>query len=969
MKKLLFIFYLLFTFYYSKAQRGGESKLPLSGNYELSNYVRLHTDPIEKQTHQLAYNKTGIADSSFPLVDRFTNSGSTILSSNWQDNYVIKVGQSVVFDALRSPGNVYPGNTYGQADQLTTLPMKIPSYNNLYIEFNYSGGSTWNDGDSLELQIQYKSGNWSTFWKTSTFDLNKTILLQINQSTFVTDSLDPSHIVFRFINLTNLYAGNTEDFILNYFIFAQKLSTPLYENMSLFSSDSFPSKIYWNQTKTKIVSGLQYGLTWCNPAVFDAFDENNNVYNGSIGAGFADTLASHYIDLTNFNTSDSVFLRFYYRALPNSKNTDSLILQFRNVSGSWITVKGFGGTPFSSFKSYKQYINLSAFKSSLFQFRLINKCSYISSESFKWIASGFNIGKKLSLPVIEDFSTSIIYPNQSLWKDKLVYINNNFPIAAPSFNVATFDGLDSRGNPYGFGRGYCDSLTSWPINLSGYTAADSIYLSFFIEPMGLGGQPNAGDSFIVEMRNSAYDPSLFTTIWSDVPYQYSDSTFTQIFIKIDSSYLHDDFQFRFKNIGSLTGNLEHWNLDYIRIDRGRNKKDTSYFDYAISNVPFSLLKKYSSLPWAHYILNPSLYNIDTQYFYVKNNSASANNINYSRIISDQQQKGVDTFSNVINLFSAGQFYNAFISKKKPLVAAPTNSDTIYFNCKYAIKEATAVDYIPTNDTFVSQTVFSNYFAYDDGSAEAGYDVANRPGSVALGYTLNKPDTLFGIAVFFNQSKVDVTGRSFNFKVWKDIALPPVQTGETVLTDIIGNPCIYPFPGPVYQNKINGFYYYKFHDPILVDSTFYIGWQQNTTFELNVGLDQNYQINGKFATNPMMYFKTTDVPQWQQTQLTGALMMRPIVGKWLDPPLAVKETPEIKNELSIFPNPANNYINIQSTKNKIISVELYDLTGRLITSERFEDKLILPSLRTGIYLLRVNFEDLQVPAIRKIIIQQ
>ncbi|MEI6594930.1 MAG: T9SS type A sorting domain-containing protein [Bacteroidota bacterium] len=967
MKKFLFVINFLFIGYFTFAQNG-EKRSSLTENFELSQYAKLHPDKTERIFGNNIYSKTGLADSSFPFIERFTNPGTFLLFSNWADANVTRIGQSVMFDAFDRFGNVYPGNHYGQADSLTSQPIRLTVSSNLYLEFNYSGGSTWYDGDSLILQILDKNGKWKRIWYSSIYEVNKTITLPIDQTSIPLDSLDPTHIVFRFINLTNLYSGITEDFILNYFVFAHKLDLPAYDNMSVFSEDSFPSKVYWSQAKTKIAIGSQLGLPWCNPAVFDAFDENKKLYSNTAGTGFADTLASHYIDLSNFTSKDSVFLRFYYRAMPSSKPADSLFLEFKNSSGLWIRVKGFSGSPFNNFKLFSQYVNFTNFKSAFFQFRLINKTTYTLNDTSKWIVSGFNFGKKLSLPLIEDFSSSKIFPDPGYWKDKLVYINNHFPIDPPSFNVATFDGLDNRGNPYGFGRGYCDSLTTWPINLSGYTVADSIYLSFFIEPKGLGEKPSSNDSFIVEMRNSPYDPNAFTTVWGTVASKYPDTAFTQIFIKIDSSYLHDDFQFRFKNIGSLTGNLKHWNLDYIRLDRGRNKNDTSYTDDAISTAPQSLLKTYSSLPWGHYILNKALFDIDTQYFYLKNNSNNSHNTNYYRVIYDQQKSVVETYSNIINNFPAGQIYKAFVPKTNPLVTPSATVDTVLFTCKYSLKEATSVDNIPSNDTFVTQQIFSNYFAYDDGSAEAGYDVANRPGSVALGYNLPKADTLYGIALFFNQSAVNVSGRSFNFKVWKDIAQPPAQSGETLLKDIIGNPCEYPFSGPVYQNKINGFYYYKFHDPIAVDGKFYIGWQQSTIFELNIGLDQNYQVNGKYATNPMMYYKTTDVPQWQQTQLTGALMMRPIVGKWIDPPLAVKEYQHFENTILVFPNPASNMVNIQSNKAGIFSVELMDMTGRLILSEKTEGQLSLPSLQTGIYLLKITDED-QQSLVKKIIIQQ
>ena len=976
MKKILLIVCLFFV-HFLFAQSGAEVAIPLSGNFQLSQYAKLHPDKIEKKLfNNTIFSKTGYADSSFPFVERFTNSGNLIPANNWQDASVSKVGQTGVFNALDKNGNVYPGNTYGQADTLTSQNISLTTLNNLYIEFMYSIGSTWYDGDSLKLAVLDKHGKWRLLWQTSTSDINKTVFLTFDTTTIPLDSLNPAHIVFRFINSTILYIDNSEDFILHNFVFAHKIDVPFYDNMSSFSKDSFPSKQYWSQAKTTITNGAQFGLTWCNPAVFNALDENKNVYNNSVGSGYADTLMSHYIDLTKFELSDSVFLKFYYRAMPNNKVSDSLILQFRNNAGNWIHLKSFAGNPFNDFRIFSQYINLPIYRGSLFQFRLINKCSYTANDSLKWIVSGFGIDSKLSLPIIEDFSTSAIYPNKHIWKDKLVYINNNFPIAPPSFNVATFDGLDSRGNPYCtncplLSHSYCDSLTSMPINLAGYTVADSIYLSFFIEPGGFGKIPNSGDSFIVEMRNKPYDPNSFISVWGNVASQYSYDKFTQVLILVDSSFLHDDFQFRFKNIGSLNGNTDQWHLDYIRLESGRNKKDTNYFDNAISMVPTSLISPYSSMPWKHYFTSPLAFDIDTQYFKIKNNYKDPNSPLYYRTIYNDQHTLIDSFGTKLNNFAAGRFTDPFLPRTHILSSSNPTTDTVLVNCKYSIKEGTAIDNIPTNDTLNSQQIFSNYFAYDDGSAEAGYAVTNYAGSVALGYALSVPDVLYGIAIFFNQSAYNVSDHPFEFRVWERVGLPPAQTQETVLKDIVGNPCVYPFPGPVYQNQINGFYYYKFHDPIIVTDTFFIGWHQSTKFELNVGLDQNFQLNGVYGTNPMMYFKTMDVPQWQQTQLTGALMIRPIVGKWIDPPPPPVGVQQIKHpdlDVSIYPNPARNEITIQTNKTEILSIELMDMAGRLILSEKIEDKLVLPALQTGMYLLKIINSD-QQSTVKKIIIQQ
>lgn len=89
----------------------------------------------------------------------------------------------------------------------------------------------------------------------------------------------------------------------------------------------------------------------------------------------------------------------------------------------------------------------------------------------------------LNLPFFEDFTSYSGYPDNTVWTDREIYINNTMCVSPVSWGVATFDGLNADGIPYepniNIGLVYADSLTSMPIDLSSNTPADSIYLSFF----------------------------------------------------------------------------------------------------------------------------------------------------------------------------------------------------------------------------------------------------------------------------------------------------------------------------------------------------------------------------------------------------------------------------------------------------------------------------------------------------------
>ncbi|MFI5221982.1 MAG: T9SS type A sorting domain-containing protein [Bacteroidia bacterium] len=959
MRKYFYILIFVFAFKNVFAQKHNEVKLPVTTNYQLQQFAEKIGNHPSPSTSGNSFFKTNIGDSSFPFIDRFMVQSARPDPLLWPYSQVAIRNQSAVFDAMDTSHNVYSGS-FGAADPLYSIPVFFPANSSIYVEFSYSTGATWSLGDSLVLQVQ-NSSNWQTIWTSANLSVRRSVYqMDIDPNALNLSTI--SGVVFRFINYTNLTSSNTEDFLLHYFVFTLKWNAPGYENFSSTTSDSFPSKFYWEQGKTQVANGATLGVGVNKVAVFDAFDENNNLYNGGAGGGFADTLTSNFIDLTRYAISDSVFLCFSLMAMPNAKPSDSILVEFKSNIGNWFRQVIYPGNTNGKFILFNKQVNYGKMRTSYFQFRIINKCNYTSNDTLKWIVSGFSINKKIKIPFIEDFSTSSIYPDQTKWLNKAVFINNNFPLHPPSFNVATFDGLDSRGNAYGFLRTYCDTLTSQSIDLSAYQRTDSVYLSFFIEPMGLGQSPRASDSFIVEMRNSSSDPNSFVNVWTGLAPQYSPTKFTQIIFLVDSAFLHNDFQFRFKNIGSQTGNLNHWNLDYIRLDKGRSQNDLFYDDLAISSTPFTLLNNYTSMPWKHFVLDSGSVLADTSYFFVKNNSISYTSFTYSYSIYNQQPSQVYNFPSGYPRLDAGKDTSIILHFKPTLTPFFTPSaDTVSFTCKYAVQRGTTNDNIPSNDVYYTQTNFSNYFAYDDGSAEAGYAIANYPGMVALKYTIDTPDTLFGISVFFNQSFQNVSNRPFEFRVWKDVALPPVATGQTELYRE-------GVTGPQYMNTINGFYYFKFQNPVPVSGHFYIGWFQYQVFDLNVGLDQNFMLKGQYAVNPNMYFKTFDDSIWYQTQLTGALMMRPIVGKWLNQPQGVDEVKKETDEISVYPNPANDVIYISSGLQKKYSAELMDMTGREIISDVNCSVLRLPSVSSGIYILKLTDEN-KNQVVKKMIINQ
>ncbi|MBK9213821.1 MAG: hypothetical protein IPO14_12990 [Saprospiraceae bacterium] len=95
----------------------------------------------------------------------------------------------------------------------------------------------------------------------------------------------------------------------------------------------------------------------------------------------------------------------------------------------------------------------------------------------------------LSLPFFDDFVQNKI--DSTNWTDGFVFVNYGMAVNPPSLGVATFDGINENGKPYGGGHGLSDILTSSFIDLSNQ-GSDSLFLSFFYSPKVMGYNHTSG---------------------------------------------------------------------------------------------------------------------------------------------------------------------------------------------------------------------------------------------------------------------------------------------------------------------------------------------------------------------------------------------------------------------------------------------------------------------------------------------
>ena len=547
----------------------------------------------------------------------------------------------------------------------------------------------------------------------------------------------------------------------------------------------------------------------------------------------------------------------------------------------------------------------------------------------------------LELPFFDDFSKQTIYPDPSKWQDKFVFINNTYSEKQRTSGVATFDAIDHTGRLYETASSAvfeADHLTSNPINLS-YTSADDIYLSFLYEPGGLADQPENKDFLILQFYAPAetkwYDIWVAPTVTSD--------TFRAVIIRIDNAkYLKKGFMFRFINFASLSsvatdpsmaGNCDQWNIDYVLLGKNRSDADTTAADVAFTKPVRSILKTYESMPWTQFrqvFLSEMGPWITINY---QNNDKIVRNVTRSFKIFDVY-KNVEAHS-----FTAGA------TNIDPLTPVSYNANLIYtFNSTstdsalFRIKSILTTDIFDPkgNDTLIYYQKFGNYFAFDDGSAEAGYGVnglGSKNAMVACWFKTFLADTLRAVQICFNDSYLNSNLRSFDLMVWADNNGVP---GETIYSQE---------EMMVTQGKgINGFYTYLITDPIELKSTFFIGWRQRSETFLNAGYDINTPQEGR-----QFYWLNGN---WISSQAKGSIMIRPQFGPRINN-TGIPQLRDRGSKLRIWPNPANDVITMDygdiSLQN-IPEVRITDLFGHEIIRADYTGTLDISGLVPGSYIV-------------------
>ncbi|MCL2042120.1 MAG: hypothetical protein FWG84_08830 [Bacteroidales bacterium] len=618
--------------------------------------------------------------------------------------------------------------------------------------------------------------------------------------------------------------------------------------------------------------------------------------------------------------------------------------------------------------------------------------------------------ESLWLPFFDDFTYDGPYPDEALWGDNFAFVNTSFQKNPANRGVATLDALDAEGKIYSHASPYpfmADYLTSRPIrtdsiiindNMQRLSPSDSLYLSFFYQPQGLGDAPERNDSLVLEFFVKYADTIMYIdstyhaadTLWNvDNPeiwdeiyaaYWEKDTTYNIIpeqwrhvwsspGMPIDTFYakhkqwmaqemipitdiadFRSDFRFRFRNYASLPdntlpswqSNMDQWNIDYVYLNYNRFAADMTYSDISFVNPGESFLQNFSAMPYRQYEANPYSA-MKPQFTTVFTNLSNVTqNADYSyriydpdgnQVGTDEQYSNVEWTNTILPAITTGiQSEIVPIVMMFPTAGVFSIKQTLIDNVSHDPRLSDSITYLQ---------VFDNYFAYDDGTPEAGYGLTPTQAMLAVRFPLNTPrDTLQAVDIFFNttptrQSEGHI--EYFRLMVWNDNHGEP---GDTLYTS----------NEVLYSGEAGQFIRFPVNRMVLLPSGFFVGVQQSTADNINIGFDYSNDMGSRNM------YKIYNDP-WKKSYYQGSIMIRPVMGT-PDITVSPSQTPP-STTIAVFPNPLTSEQQIRIQKpdsfadDHEITLKIYDGVGKQCYEAPYtKPEVTLNNLYNGMFIIKL-----------------
>jgi hypothetical protein len=574
--------------------------------------------------------------------------------------------------------------------------------------------------------------------------------------------------------------------------------------------------------------------------------------------------------------------------------------------------------------------------------------------------------ESLRLPFWDDFSFTKSVPDSSLWQNsEHIAVTNTVAVNPPSYNTATFDGIDAFGQPYSQDpneSGEADSLVSHPINLGSEelsaAAQASVYLSFYWQLQGRGNRPDPEDSLKLYFLD---DQSVWHAVWREGGRQEIDSAaFKQEIISLQQTgntlgvnFFHDEFRFKLASHNRRSGMYDLWHVDYIYLDKDRNSSNIYYQDRSISAIPSSLFSPYTALPIDQYFAAPHKYTSPEFSFtaFSLEQPGKYEPVNYSIVTLHKNDTVYELAQKrpFQSLLEGQQYFDVVNPGIDPssLRAYRQDRDSLYLSTLVKLFSEEALPFFNHNDTARIENVLHDYFAFDDGSAEYGMEVRGGRGvRIAVEFSLELRDTLTHLDLYLPYFRQSAGGQYVDIKIWKRLADEEnEQTDSLLYTErdvMLANS-----PG------LNQFISYPLRfAQKLEPGTFYIGIEKRSDRFLVLGFDRNTDSRDHV-------YVSTDGFSWHHgMEDAGSLMLRPRFEQGVSPDVLSSREPAYSYPVNLYPNPSNGSFRVVSEARLL---QVYNSQGQLLKTVEpapgsFESFIDLRGHSGGLYIVKLHFKD-------------
>ncbi|NML65464.1 T9SS type A sorting domain-containing protein [Hymenobacter sp. RP-2-7] len=567
------------------------------------------------------------------------------------------------------------------------------------------------------------------------------------------------------------------------------------------------------------------------------------------------------------------------------------------------------------------------------------------------------------------------------------YVSNRLAVAPPTRGTVTLDGLRANGLPYNPGSptvyGATDTLTSQPIDLSGLGPGSNVYLSYAWQAGSVQGAPasSSGNAPVQLLLEFLDRDGIWNGIWTFSSQGSRTGFRQQIFPISQAAYLHGSFRFRFRATGNQNLSRDSFGLDYIYLNSNRSAADTTFADVALSQGLSNPLRRFTSLPAWQYAaastseLSPTL-------------GATANRLTATTTVANPINPLPISWQGVVRELSSGGFGPATwlsgsgtinagarqyaIAGNATTAPLPSSTGTRRYRYQLQLQTQETNPLTLANDSLSRDLELADYYAFDDGTAEASFNLTARSmGGIsyfAYALDLNKNDAVKSVrlAPIFNNIPVAAQGENYadrpvTVAVWADNNGQPAATPLATKTGTLLNPLNPANSGtslPVFQEIV-------FDQPVPVSGRCYVGFGQASSGQF---LGYGYDLNNA-APASVVYQQTAGT--WAPTTLPlpGALLMRAVMNNGV---LATRAAQALNAQFSLYPNPAAAGSTVLVAGPAFRAAALLDVLGRPVwqqpAAEAGQPTLRLPAtLPPGVYLVRLPLPDGSV-ATRRLTVQ-